>query len=82
LLRPDLSVKGRLAGPEVGFRCLDELGLLVEFPEEEEAKVDRDDDVSATGRVSRGDEEVTASSRTYAVTKSWMDQLDSPVTAS
>lgn len=47
MLRPDLSVESGLAGPEVGFRRLDELGLLVEFPEDEEAEVDRDDNVSA-----------------------------------
>ena len=49
LLRPHLGVKSRLASPEIGFRSLDELGLLVKLPEEEEAEVDRDDDVS-TGK--------------------------------
>jgi hypothetical protein len=52
LLRPDLSVKSRLASPEIGFRSLDELGLLVKLPEEEEAEVDRDDNVSAGKEVS------------------------------
>ena len=47
LLRPDLSVKRGLASPEIGLGSLDELGLLVQFPEEEEAEVDWDDDVSA-----------------------------------
>lgn len=86
LLRPDLSVQSRLASPQIGFRRLDELGLLVELPEEEEAEVDWDDDVSARRRkisgwvyerFARGFPELT-----YAVTKSWIDQLDSPVMAS
>jgi hypothetical protein len=47
LLRPDLSIKRRLAGPEIRLRRLDELGLLVKLPEQEEAEVDRDDDVAA-----------------------------------
>jgi len=47
LLRPDLSIKSRLASPEIGLRGLDELGLLVELPEQKEAEVDGDDDVPA-----------------------------------
>jgi hypothetical protein len=49
LFRPDLSIQSRLASPEIGFRGLDELGLLVKLPEEEEAEIDWDDDVS-TGK--------------------------------
>lgn len=52
LFRPDLSIQSRLASPEIGFRSLDELGFLVKLPEEEEAQIDRDDDVSTGKRVS------------------------------
>ena len=87
MLRPDLSVESGLASPEVGFRRLDELGLLVKLPEQEEPEVDRDDDVSAKNKVSTSNRYFAEGGcgirgQTYAVTKSWIDQLDSPVTAS
>lgn len=44
-LRPLLSVKRGLAGPNVSLGGFDELGALEELPENEKADVDGDDDV-------------------------------------
>jgi hypothetical protein len=74
LLRPDLSIQSRLAGPKIRLRRLDELGLLVKLPEQEEAEVDGDDDVAARGERELADEISGLSGGffgvTYAVTKS------------
>lgn len=80
-LWPDLGVERGLASPDVGLAGLDERRALHELPSKVEEEVDRDDDVSAIS-LSAFNSLIVLTEATYAVTKSWMAQFDSPVTES
>ena len=46
LLRPDLGIECSLARPDVSLGCLDEFRTLEDLPEQEEAEVDWNGDIT------------------------------------